>query len=100
MAEIHDTATITPTKTELLQSWIGGQRWFAAKGRTPRLTRLGGYRFDDPDGEVGVEVNLVVDSSTGADVLYQVPLTYRAEPLAGAEHALLGTVDFPPGAAR
>lgn len=43
----------------------------------------------DPDGEVGIETILV--RSLGA--LYQVPMTYRAEPLEGAEHFFIGELN-------
>jgi 1,4-alpha-glucan branching enzyme len=83
-------ATLTPGKVELISGWIGTQRWYAGKGRTPALTRLRGFRLDDPDGEVGIEVVIVRDDSASPATTYQVPLTYRAEPLPGAEGALLG----------
>jgi hypothetical protein len=57
------------------------------------LTQVGSYRFDDPAGAVGIETLLV---RTGDDRLLQVPLTYRAAPLAGGElvttmeHSVLG----------
>ncbi|GAB95694.1 1,4-alpha-glucan branching enzyme [Kineosphaera limosa] len=92
MAEIYQT-TLTPTKLELLADWMGSQRWFAAKGRTPVLRRLGGYRLDDPDGQVGVETLIVADESGSQPVVYQVPLTYRGAPLGGADAAFLGTME-------
>jgi hypothetical protein len=46
---------------------------------------IGAYRFDDPDGRVGMETHLV----TAGEALLQVPLTYRDEPLSGAEDALI-----------
>jgi predicted trehalose synthase len=97
VAEIHQTASLTPTKLELLPEWMAQQRWYAAKGRVPRLRRLWSWRLDDPAGEVGIETLLVVDES-GTDhghepVVYQVPLTYRAAPLEGAHHALVGTME-------
>jgi Maltokinase N-terminal cap domain len=46
---------------------------------------IGSYRFDDPDGRVGMETHLV----TAGGVLMQVPLTYRDEPLDGAADALI-----------
>jgi hypothetical protein len=46
---------------------------------------IGSYRFDDPEGRVGMETHLV----TAGGVLLQVPLTYRDEPLDGAEGALI-----------
>jgi hypothetical protein len=46
---------------------------------------IGAYRFDDPEGKVGMETHLV--RSNG--VVFQVPLTYRETPLAGADEALI-----------
>ena len=46
---------------------------------------IGSYRFDDPDGRVGMESHLV----TAGGTLLQVPLTYRDEPLDGADDALI-----------
>ncbi|MEP6798428.1 MAG: hypothetical protein ABI890_09780, partial [Lapillicoccus sp.] len=92
MAEIHQT-TLTPTKLELLAAWVPLQRWCVAKGRVPRLRRLGGYRLDDPEGVVGIEVLIVSDESGPAPIVYQIPLTYRPAALAGAEHHLIGTTE-------
>jgi hypothetical protein len=47
---------------------------------------VGAYRFDDPEGRVGMEVHLV----RWGGPLLQVPLTYRDAPLDGADRALLG----------
>lgn len=93
MAIVHKGASIVPTKIELLTAWLPHQRWYAGKGHVPQLERLGGFRFEDPDGQVGVEVLLVVDRAASPAVIYQVPLTYRGAPLAGAEHALVGTME-------
>ena len=76
-----------------LAAWLPAQRWYAAKGRSPVLRSLGGYRLDDPAGEVGIEVMVVADDSGPAPVVYQVPLTYRGAPLAGAEGALVGRTE-------
>jgi len=87
VAEIHQTATLTPSKIELLKAWLPGREWFT--GDAEDLAQAGQFRFVDPDGEVGVQVMLV----TSAGVLYQVPLTYRGAPLDGAEDALVGTME-------
>ncbi len=92
MATIHH-ATLTPTKLDLVAAWIGSQRWYAGKGHTPALSRLRGYRLDDPAGEVGIETVVVRDDATTPAAVYQIPLTYRAAPLAGAEQALVGTME-------
>ncbi|MEP7159612.1 MAG: 1,4-alpha-glucan branching protein GlgB [Dermatophilaceae bacterium] len=72
-----------------------GQRWYTAKGKAPRLRRLGSFRFDDPAGAVGTETLIVADEHGATPVVYQVPLTYRDAPLAGAEHALVGICEHP-----
>ena len=90
MAEIHKT-TLTPTKLELLTAWMPQQRWFAAKGAVPVLRKLGGYRLDDPAGEVGIEVMIVADDGGASPVVYQVPLTYRGSEAPELAHALVGT---------
>ncbi|MFB6814827.1 1,4-alpha-glucan branching protein [Streptomyces sp. NPDC056347] len=91
MAVIHRT-TLTPTKLELLTPWLPVQPWYlGAEGRRPELDRTGGFRLDDPAGEVGIEFMVVTDTSGPGPVAYHVPLTYRGAPLPGAEHALIGT---------
>ncbi|MET9323519.1 1,4-alpha-glucan branching protein [Streptomyces sp. NPDC003038] len=90
MAVIHAT-TMTPGKLELLASWLPTQPWYLGAGRAPELSRAGGFRLDDPEGEVGIEFMVIVDAAGGQPVVYHVPLTYRAAPLDAAEHALVGT---------
>lgn len=92
MADIMAT-TLTPSKVELVSGWIGRQRWYAGKGRHPQLTKLRGFRLDDPAGEVGLEVLLLRDDATSPPVIYQVPLTYRGAPLAQGQEALVGTME-------
>ncbi|NEB04990.1 1,4-alpha-glucan branching protein [Streptomyces sp. SID13726] len=91
MAIIHRT-TLKPTKLELLTAWLPTRPWYVGAG-TPELTKAGGFRLDDPEGEVGIEFMVAVDSSGPEPVAYLVPLTYRAAPLPGAEHALVGTME-------
>ncbi len=89
MAEIHRT-TLVPSKLELLargcRTSAGARRRAASRG----CASSGGYRLDDPAGEVGIEVMVVVDESGATPVVYQVPMTYRAAPLDGVQHALIG----------
>jgi len=88
MALLHQ-ATVTPTKLELLGAWLPGRPWSGATGDLAGVwVQLGTFRFDDPAGEVGVET-LLLRSGDGA--VLQVPLTYRAAPLPGAERHLVGT---------
>ncbi|MFD5098786.1 maltokinase N-terminal cap-like domain-containing protein [Streptomyces albidochromogenes] len=92
MAVIHNT-TLSPTKLELLTSWLPSRPWYDGDAREPRLARAGGFRLDDPDGEVGIEVIVVTDTSGPRPVSYLVPLTYRGRPLDGADDALVGTME-------
>ncbi|WP_344318545.1 maltokinase N-terminal cap-like domain-containing protein, partial [Streptomyces yatensis] len=92
MSIIHKT-TMSPTKTELLTAWLPGQPWYAAAERAPELSRVGGFRLDDPEGEVGIEFMVVRDDAGDRPAWYHVPMTYRAAPLAGAEQALIGTTE-------
>lgn len=82
-------ATLTPPFAEFLPAWVAEQRWYPGKGRRPALRRVGGLRLQDPDGEVGIEVHLVADDTAAGTSIYQLPFTYRAQPLPGAEHALV-----------
>ncbi len=76
-------ATITPTKAELLAEWAPTQAWGPAASDSFEV--IGAYRFDDPDGEVGMEIHL---ARAGGE-LFQMPLTYRAAPLDGGGDALI-----------
>ncbi|MFF7308959.1 1,4-alpha-glucan branching protein [Streptomyces sp. NPDC008137] len=92
MAVIHHT-TLTPTKLELLTSWLPTRPWYRAGTAGPKLVKAGGFRLDDPRGEVGIEFLVVTDASGPRPAGYLVPLTYRGAPLDGAEHALVGTME-------
>lgn len=86
MAVVHRT-TMTPTKLELLQAWLPAQPWYA--GERPDPAKAGGFRLDDPQGEVGIEFMVVTDGAAA----YHVPLTYRGAPLEGAQDGLVGTAE-------
>ena len=60
MATIHRT-TMAPTKLELLADWLPEQPWYRSTRRPPALSRAGGFRLDDPAGEVGIEFAFVAD---------------------------------------
>lgn len=83
MAIIYQ-ADLTPTKPQILADFLAGRSW----GESGELETLGAYRFDDPDGEVGVECHLVRVGET----IYHLPLTYRAARLEGADEQLLTTM--------
>jgi Maltokinase N-terminal cap domain len=90
---IFHRATVSPTKDELIAQWAPTRPWGPAVDVDIEV--IGSYRFDDPDGRVGMETHLVA----AGPMLLQVPLTYRDEPLDGGEdafitemqHSVLGT---------
>ncbi len=86
-AQIYPEAVLTPSKQDLLRAWLGSQPWFA--GDASEAVIVGAYRFVDPDGEVGIESQLVRANG----VTYHVPLTYRDAPLEDADGELVGTMD-------
>lgn len=88
MAIIHQ-AEIRPTKLELIGGWLPSQPWYTGEAH-PQLLAVGAYRFDDPDGEVGIETHLV---QADDGVLLQVPLTYRGAPMPGGQRWLVGTME-------
>jgi hypothetical protein len=80
---IYHRATISPTKAEVVAGWVPTQPW--GPSADAPIDVIGTYRFDDPDGRVGMETHLVDAGGT----LLHVPLTYRDEPLDGAQDALI-----------
>ncbi|MGW5492262.1 maltokinase N-terminal cap-like domain-containing protein [Streptomyces olivaceoviridis] len=92
MAVIHRT-TVKPSKTELLADWLPGRPWYRGGPAAPVLEKSGGFRLDDPEGEVGIEFMVATDTSSPGRTAYLAPLTYRGAPLEGAEHALVGTME-------
>jgi hypothetical protein len=87
MAYLH-RAELTPTKLELLTGWAPSQPWFEGDVAAG-LRTVASFRFDDPEGEVGIETLLV---RAGDGPVLQIPLTYRGAPLEGAEPWLIGTM--------
>jgi hypothetical protein len=92
MAVIHHTV-LKPTKLELLTSWLPTRPWYVGGAGMPETVKAGGFRLDDPEGEVGIEFMVVTDTAGPHPAAYLVPLTYRGAPLEGAEHALVGTTE-------
>jgi hypothetical protein len=88
MALLH-LAQLNPSKLELVAGWITAQPFWPADADPQSLERVASFRFDDPAGEVGIETLIV----RAGDVALQLPLTYRAAPLPGAEASLIGTME-------
>lgn len=82
-------AELRPSKIDLIAAWAPTQPWFEGDAGAA-LVNVASYRFDDPEGEVGIETVLV---RAGDGPVLQVPLTYRGAPLAGGEAWLVGTMD-------
>jgi hypothetical protein len=80
-------ATLNPSKLELLKAWLPHQDWLG-DADTTTIEAVGAYRFDDPDGEVGVETHLL---RTADGQILQVPVTYRGAPVPGHESFLIAT---------
>lgn len=87
MAHLY-RAELRPSKIEMITAWLGAQPWFEGE-TTAAVEKVGSFRFDDPEGRVGIETLLV---TAGGPVL-QVPLTYRDAPLAGGEEWFLGSME-------
>ena len=93
---------MSPTKLEFISAWVPSQSWFT--GDAAELSIVGGYRLDDPAGEVGIDGIIL---AAGAEHFYHVPVTYRAAPIdvdaaaqvGNAEHGVLGTRWVTDGAA-
>ncbi|QDY67638.1 1,4-alpha-glucan branching protein [Glutamicibacter halophytocola] len=89
MGIVYNTS-MSPSKNELVSAWLPKQEFYTGKG-TPKLQHIGGFRLEDPEGQVGVELRIYADHSDTSDVVYHLPLTYRDAPLPGGEKYLIGT---------
>ena len=75
-----------------MPQWLARQHWYLGAGVSV-LRPVGAFRLEDPDGEVGIETQLMTDG----DEIYQIPMTYRGSAvaegalIATAEHSVLGT---------
>lgn len=88
MAQIYN-AELSPSKNQVIATVLGTDE--------ADIEKLASYRFDDPAGQIGMEVHIV---RTPDGSVLQVPLVYRPEPLEDAEedelittmeHSVLGT---------
>ena len=85
MAILHQGATLTPTKLEMAAAWLDQ----LGLGGSGAVDLAGSYRFDDPEGEVGIEALLVRRASQ----VFHLAVTYRGAPLDGAEAHLITTME-------
>ena len=102
---LPSTAPGPAADLDLVAPWMSCQRWFANKGARPRLEEIGRWELDGEPGTRFV-THLLLDHAAGGATLYQVPLSYRDEPLADASpigrHNLAWVYDAPhdPGFVR
>ena len=75
--------SLDPAVPDHLPEWLAAQRWYAGKGSTPALERIGGWSVQVDD--VTLSTHYILDRSGSRAVLYQVPLSERAIPLVGVE---------------
>jgi Maltokinase N-terminal cap domain len=82
-------ATLVPSKLELVATWAPNQPWFVGETNAA-LETVASFRFDDPDGEVGVETLLV---TAGGGPVMQIPLTYRNDQRPGSQEGFIGNLE-------
>src|SRR3977135_1649208 len=79
---------------EVITPWLTGRRWFAGKGRTVSDVTVAACGWLSQDPPVRIEfVTVRYDTADGEESLeetYQVPVSYRREPLESLGHALIG----------
>jgi maltokinase len=85
-----DAVHADPIETAVA-GWMADQRWYAAKGGTPRTTVIA-ERSAETDEALVRTLFVLDDAPTGA-VLYQVPLTIRSAPEPSLAHALVAELD-------
>ena len=90
MSQLHRT-TMQPSKLDLVAGWLPRQPWYRGHAAGVRLERAGGFRLDDPAGEVGLEYLFVTDVAHPDAPCYAVPLAYRGAPFDAPAEALMGT---------
>jgi maltokinase len=88
------SVSLTPAIMAILPQWVALQRWYTGKGRVPVLSHIGGVRLQDPSGKVDINIHLLLDESGRTPTIYQVPLTARGKRLAGADRALVATLEM------
>jgi len=75
----------------LIAQWMTDQRWYTNKGVTPLIEEIGQVRWNSGVETVDIVTHLYLDHAVGKPALYQVPLTYRRDPLPGLQ--AIGQVD-------
>ncbi len=76
----------------VLAAWMVRQRWYATKGRTPRIRIIGTASLGTATSTAHCVIHLVVDDAPAVPVLYQVPVVVRASVIPGSSAILIGEV--------
>jgi maltokinase len=82
--------------TDLVQQWIGLQRWFGGKGRAAEITLSELAILPGTDPEVTIWL-VRADYGAGGVETYQLPLVVYPAPMAALDHVQLGTLTTPDG---
>lgn len=88
MAIVYD-AQLNPSKRQVLDDWLPRQSWFPADD-TDDVEVVAAFRFDDPDGQVGLQTHIV---RLPDGRVFQVPMSYRPAPLPTDQDALMSEME-------
>lgn len=85
-------AELSRRSLDVIGDWMLSQRWYRNKGTVPQLSEVGQWSHPSPWPDVMIRTHLILDSTPGNTVLYQVPLTHRETPLDDAS-AIVGQAE-------
>ena len=75
---------------ECLTDWMTRQRWYAGKGRVPKLVEVSRQEWDGDDPDARIRVLLVRDTANNPPSLYHVPVVLRRTIPRGAGATFIG----------
>ena len=75
---------------ECLTEWMTRQRWYAGKGRVPKLVEVSRLEWTSDDPDARIWVLLVRDTANNPPSLYHVPIVLRSTIPRGAGSAFIG----------
>ena len=81
------------SEMECLTDWMTRQRWYAGKGRVPKLVEISRQEWACDEPEVRIHVLLVRDTANNPPSLYHVPVVLRRTIPRGSGRQLIGRND-------